>query len=233
MRTMNHNFRIFLGGIIGVVILTVLFFLLPRDGVLITAYVFALFSVAAMCISLWWSTNRSGGEYVTTAAFPVAAYSYASLNIVVSVLVVALKYFDFYALSTGWFCFIHILIAGFFGWKILAMDAGREIIEERGAEVIAKTSNWKKLVMDLTSIASIADAEVKSQVSVVKDAARYADPMTCSELFEIESTIAEKVAKLGSAVKAHSNAEIPAMCQGLLLEIKQRNELCKAYKNHN
>jgi hypothetical protein len=120
-----------------------------------------------------------------------------------------------------------------FGWKILAMDAGREMIEERGAEVIAKTSNWKKLVMDLTSIASIADAEVKSQVTVVKDAARYADPMTSDELFEIESSIADKIAKLGSAVKAHSNAEIPAMCQELLLEIKQRNELCKAYKNHN
>lgn len=231
---MNHNnLRIFLGGIIGVVILTVLFFLLPRDGVLITAYVFALFAVAVMYISLWWAANRSGGEYVTTAAFPVAAYGYVSLNIVVSVLIVALKHFDFYALSTGWFCFIHILIAGFFGWKILAMDAGREIIEERGAEVIAKTSNWKKLVMDLTSIASIADAEVKSQVSVVKDAARYADPMTCSELFEIESTIAEKVAELNAAVKAHRNTEIPAMCQGLLLDIKQRNELCKAYKNHN
>ena len=219
---MNHNFRIFLGGVIGVVILTVLFFLLPRDGVLITAYVFALFAVAVMCISLLWTANRSGGEYVTSAAFPVAAYSYASLNIVVSVLVVALKYFDFYNLSTGWFCFIHILIAGFFGWKILAMDAGREIIEERGAEVIAKTSNWKKLVMDLTSIASIADAEVKSQVSVVKDAARYADPMTCDE-----------VAELNAAVKAHRNTEIPAMCQELLLDIKQRNELCKAYKNHN
>ena len=230
---MNHNFRIFLGGVIGVVILTVLFFLLPRDGVLITAYVFALFAVAVMCISLLWTANRSGGEYVTSAAFPVAAYSYASLNIVVSVLVVALKYFDFYALSTGWFCFIHILIAGLFGWKILAMDAGREIIEERGAEVAVKTSNWKKLVMDLTSIASIADTEVKSQVTAVKDAARYADPMTCDELFDIESTIADKIAKLGSAVKAHSNAEIPTMCQELLLEIKQRNELCKAYKNHN
>ena len=230
---MNHNFRIFLGGVIGVVILTVLFFLLPRDGVLITAYVFALFAVAVMCISLLWTANRSGGEYVTSAAFPVAAYSYASLNIVVSVLVVALKHFDFYALSTGWFFFIHILIAGFFGWKILAMDAGREIIEERGAEVIVKTSNWKKLVMKLTAIAAVADAEIKSHVTAVKDAARYADPMTCSELFDIESTIADKIAKLGSAVKAHSNAEIPTMCQELLLEIKQRNELCKAYKNHN
>ena len=159
MNANKNNLRIFLGGVIGVAILTVLFFLLPGDGVLITAYVFALFAVAVMCISLLWTANRSGGEYVTSAAFPVAAYSYASLNIVVSVLIVALKYFDFYALSTGWFCFIHILIAGFFGWKILAMDAGREIIEERGVEVIAKTSNWKKLVMDLTSIASIADAE--------------------------------------------------------------------------
>ena len=50
---------------------------------------------------------------------------------------------------------------------------------------------------------------------------------------EIESTIAEKVAELNAAVKAHRNTEIPAMCQGLLLDIKQRNELCKVYKNHN
>lgn len=229
----KNNFRILLGGAIGVVILTVLFFLLPRDGVLITAYVFALFAVAVMCISLLWTANRSGGEYVTSAAYPLATYQYVALNIAVSVIIVALKHFEFYTLSVGWFFFIHVLILGVFGWKILAMDAGREIIEERGAEVIAKTSNWKKLVMDLTSIASIADAEVKSQVTVVKDAARYADPMTCSELFEIESTIAEKVAELNAAVKSHRNTEIPAMCQGLLLDIKQRNELCKVYKNHN
>ena len=233
MNANKNNLRIFLGGVIGVAILTVLFFLLPVDGVLITAYVFALFAVAAMCISLWWTANRSGGEHVTTAAFPVAAYGYASLNIVVSVLIVALKHFDFYALSTGWFCFIHVLIAGFFGWKILAMDAGREMIEEQGAEVIVKTSDWKKLVMKLTAIAAVADAEIKSQVAAVKDAVRYADPMTCSELFEIESAITEKVAELDSAVKAHRNAEILTICQGLLLDIKQRNELCKAYKNHN
>lgn len=228
---MNNNLRIFLGGAIGVAILTVLFFLLPRDGVLITAYVFALFAVAVMCISLWWATNRSGGEFVTSAAFPIATYGYVSLNIVVSVLVVALKHFDFYALSTGWFFFIHILIAGIFGWKILAMSAGREMIEERGAEVKARTSNWKNLGLEMTAISAAADAEIKSQVTAVKDAIRYADPMTSDELSDIENTITGKIAELKSAVAAHRNGEIPALCQGLLLDIKQRNELCKAYKN--
>ena len=227
---MNNNLRIFIGTIVAVIVLTVPLFLLPVDGMLITAYIFALAGVFALSGSLLWGSNRMQGEYVTTAAFPLAASEYLFTDLLLSIICILLKVREVYALPAGWFFFLHILLAGFFVWKILAMDAGKEQIEEVGAKVEQKTSNWRRLRQEASALGVMADPEVRKEIAAVQDAFRYADPMSDERLEEIEDRIADLLRELSGKVKNHQNAEIPELCRQLLNEIKIRNEQCKAYK---
>ncbi len=227
---MNNNIRIFLGTLIAVIVLTVPLFLLPCDGVLITAYIFALIGVFALSATLLWGSNRESGEYVTTAAFPLAAAKYLTADILLSIVVVSLKTLDIYTFPAGWFFFLHILLAGLFAWKLLAMDAGKEEIEEVGIKVKTQTSVWKQFILDVSTLPALADPEVHKDIVSVHDALRYSDPMSDKRLENIENIIEEEIKKLFAAVQNRQNSEIPEICRQLQTTIKIRNEKCKSYK---
>ncbi|MBQ7207123.1 MAG: hypothetical protein IJS01_04930 [Lentisphaeria bacterium] len=227
---MNDNHRILLGTVTAVIVLTIPLFLLPRDGLLFTAWGFALAGVFAVAGSLYRGANRTHGEYVTTAAFPLAAAGYLSADLLLSVAVILLREQNKYAMPAGWFLFCHALLAGLFVWKLLAMDSGKEKIEEIGVKVEAATSRWRQFRQDASALAVIADAEIRKDVSAVADALRYGDPVSGEHLEEIENAIGEKLRQLADKVKAHRNADVPALCRDLLTDIKIRNEQSKSHK---
>ena len=227
---MNDSHRIWIGTVTAVIVLTIPLFLLQRDGLLFTAWVFALAGVFAVAGTLYWGVNRTHGEYVTTAAFPLAAAGYLSSDLLLSVAVILLKELDKYTMPAGWFLFCHALLAGLFVWKLLAMDSGKEKIEEIGVKVEASTSRWRQFRQDASALAVIADAEIRKDVSAVADALRYGDPVSTAGLEDIEAAVAEKLRQLADKVKAHRNADVPALCRDLLTDIKIRNEQCKSHK---
>ena len=222
--------RIFLGTAIAVIILTVPLFLLPHDGILLTAYIFALLGVFALSGSLYWGWNRTEGEYVTTAAFPLAAWGYLATNLLFSIIIVLLHTRGTYSLAAGWFCFLHLIFAGFFAWKILAMDAGKDEIEQVEINVKQSISNWKMLHTQIASIAVRADSSVRKEVESVRDAMRYADPVTSPQLQDIELAIQNNVDNLADAVVNHNSEEVNLLVQELRLQIRQRSEMCKMLK---
>lgn len=226
---MNNNLRILIGTVVAVIVLTVPLFLLPVDGMLITAYLFALAGVFALAGTLFWGCNRSSGEYVTTAAFPLAAAGYLFLNLLVSVLFITLKVREVYAFPAGWFFFLHVLLAGLFTWKLLAMDAGKEQIEAGGDRVQQKTSLWRQLRQNASALAA-ADPEVKKEIDAVQDAFRYSDPVSSEQLAEIEGRIKTLLEQLSDRIRNHQNNGIPDLCRQLLTEIKIRNERSKTIK---
>ena len=69
-----------------------------------------------------------------------------------------------WVMPTGWYFFIHALLAGFFIWKMLAMDAGKEMIENTGTAVKIKTSNWKELTLRVSALSASALPEVKKDI---------------------------------------------------------------------
>jgi len=227
---MNNNLRVLIGTVVAVIVLTVPLFLLPVDGMLITAYLFALAGVFALAGTLFWGCNRSSGEYVTTAAFPLAAAGYLSLTLLVSVLFITLKVREVYACPAGWFFFLHILLAGLFTWKLLAMDAGKEQIEAIGPNVQQKTSLWRQLRQNASALAAAADPEVKKEIAAVQDAFRYADPVSSEQLAEIEGRIKTLLEQLSDRIRNHQNTGIPDLCRQLLTEIRIRNERSKTIK---
>lgn len=227
---MKNNIRIFIAAFIAVIILTAPLFLLERSAVLIIAYIFALIGVFTLTASLCWGVNRKNGEYVVTAAFPLAAFNYLIFNLVFSIAVILLAKFTIYALAAGWFFFLHLLFAGFFFWKILAMDAGKEKIEATGQKVREKSSGWKQYCMEVSALVTVADVQIRKDVASVYDALRYSDPMSDERLSETETRISEMIRQLSGMVRSHANNSVPELCRNLINEIKIRNELCKACK---
>ena len=230
MMNLNNTKRIYLGAVVAVVILTSLLFLLPRSGILITAYIFAIAGLAGFTLALHWASCRRQGLYVTTAAVPLLIFNYLVFDLILGTLVVAAYHFNIFRMSVGWFIFAELLLAGIFIWKLLALDAGREMIEAQEVKIREKTSRWKEFEIELSNLHLLADREVKNAIGEVKDAVRFSDPVSDSHLAEIEEKIAAAIVQLGDLVKNHQNSDIPAHCQQLQTNIKIRNTQCRSHK---
>ncbi|MBO7327828.1 MAG: hypothetical protein J6W00_03545 [Lentisphaeria bacterium] len=228
---MNHSIRIYLAAFIVDIILTVLFFLLtPATGVLITAYIAACVAVGAIGQALVWAVKRNTGLFVTTAAIPLLLWSYASLNIVYSAIFLWLYYSGIYKVPVSWFVFGHIVFAGIYCVKLLAVDAGKEVIENIEVNVKESISNWKKLQFQITNIAAQAGTPVKKSVENVCEAVRYADPVSSPDLTAIEAEIAKNIDLLSQTVKSGEDKKTEELVGAILLQIKQRSEICKMLK---
>ena len=223
---MNKNqLRILLGSLIGIVLLTVLLFLLKATALVITAYIFGLLAIGIFAFSLWRFAGAADGLFVTRAAFPLLTFRYFVINLILSIIVVALEYFSVWQMKNGWFIFVHLFLMGIIGWKLLAADAGSDEIERVETEVKAKVAAWKSIGLEVNMLLSSADGERKKQISEIYDAIRYADPMSNENLSEIETEIKANIAELASA-----GGDISPICQAILLKIKKRNEMCKLLK---
>ena len=223
---MNKNqLRILLGSLIGIVLLTVLLFLLKATALVITAYIFGLLAIGIFAFSLWRFAGAADGLFVTRAAFPLLTFRYFVINLILSIIVVALEYFSVWQMKNGWFIFVHLFLMGIIGWKLLAADAGSDKIERVETEVKAKVAAWKSIGLEVNMLLSSADGERKKQISEIYDAIRYADPMSNENLSEIETEIKANIAELASA-----GGDISPICQAILLKIKKRNEMCKLLK---
>ena len=78
---MNNNLRILAGTVVGVILLTIPLFLLSSGGVLTVSWIFSLGALFTLAGTLFWGNRRSGGEYVVTAAFPLAAAKYFTVEL--------------------------------------------------------------------------------------------------------------------------------------------------------
>lgn len=223
---MNKNqLRILAGSLIGIVLLTVLLFLLNATALVITAYIFGLAGIGMFAFSLWRFAGADDGLFVTRAAFPLLTFRYLVINLIWSIIIVTLAHFAVWQMKNGWFIFVHLFLLGITGWKLLAADAGSDEIERVETEVKAKVAAWKSIGLEVNMLLSSADGERKKQISEIYDAIRYADPMSNENLSEIETEIKENIAELASA-----DGDISPICRTILLKIKKRNEMCKLLK---
>ena len=228
---MSHNKRIFLGAVIAVIVITVPVFLItPVSGVLIAAYVAALAAAAAVTTALYLAVNRKTGLFVTTAGLTLVVWRYAIFNILYSGVILDLYCTGAWKISLGWFVFGHILLAALYGWKFLAGDAGREEIEKREIKVRESIANWKHLQLKTSALASRAKEPVKKAVESVRDAVRYADPVTSPQLEEIEMEIERNIDLLSQTIQLGEDEETEHLVNDLLLQIKQRNAMAKSLK---
>ena len=226
----QNNKRLAFAAVIALLVLTAVFLLLTKTPLVIAAYCFGLVGIAEMVVTLLLLTGAAKGNYITRAAFPFVAWEYLLSNLGLSTVPVALGCLGVWSMPVGWFCLLHILLLAFFAWKMLAMDAGQEAIEEVGRDVKARTLDWKMLRADAETLLGEAPEAFKKPVSEVRDAVRYADPMSDPALGEQDAAIAAGLRELAEQVKSGDADAVRKLCDELLRRIKDRNTRAKMLK---
>lgn len=95
---------------------------------------------------------------------------------------------------------------------------------QRNEQKIAKKVLFIKTLENELSMVECNDAELKKKVENLKEEITYSDPMSHSQLADIESSISEKVAELTDNIEDTSKAL--SLCDEIAKLIKKRNTQC-------
>lgn len=113
---------------------------------------------------------------------------------------------------------------------VIACENARDFVEQQEQETIKNTKTMTYFRIDMSSIVDMCrDAELKKSLNKLLDDFRYSDPVSSSELEEIENNIKSEVKILQSLVETNDEtaAEKVQLISKLLAD---RNRRCKAFK---
>jgi hypothetical protein len=225
----NHKKRLFLGFVIALVVLTAVFAVCPKTALVITAYCFSLLAPTALLLGLLKISGGNKNQYITNAAFVVQIYKYAIWNVVICGFFVLLGLL-IWSIPAGIFAVIQIILAAIYGWRILAMGSAQEVIQQVEQNVKVKTFNWQLIRADIERLKSNAPAANQAEISKVAEDIRYADPMSCPEVADLEEAIKANIVQLELKIQAQTTDEISAICMKLQKQVQERNMRLKMFK---
>lgn len=110
------------------------------------------------------------------------------------------------------------------------------LIAKDHAEKMEETENQKvffvrNLMTDVQGYAlSVKDETVKKEMLSLAEDLRYSDPMSHEALSSLEQFIAERIAYIGSCVRAGRETEAWQACVLVRNQLKERNMKCKILK---
>lgn len=106
-----------------------------------------------------------------------------------------------------------------------------ETVIDTQEKIKTNTSFIRELTPDAQSLMSRAqDNETKASCKKVYEAVRYSDPMSSSNLSQIEDEISSKFNELSLAVEKNNTDKVKHLSDELVVLIKERNSKCKQYK---
>jgi len=227
MRLMNKG-SIWLICLIMAAVATMLFLVLETTPLFIAAYTFAIIGIAALGLGTTYLMN-SGKSYPWFAAFPMAVWSYLTIQVLFSAVFVFIENTDKWSFPIRWFVLIHVVLFAFTAIVLIVLNQGKEVIERRGALVAEKVFSLKMLVADLDA-ASERLPSMKDEIKAAADALRYSDPMSCHALAKYDDAIGNSVTSIGVAVAKGDEQNVSLLCAELLRQIKDRNNRVKLMK---
>ena len=223
MNTKGNKNRIILIAVIMAIMVTALFLVVNITPLFITAYAFALISIAAFCFGNLYLIESSR-SYPWFAAFPIRVWQYLITELVMSAVFVIIENLFKWSLPVQWLIFIHIILLGVFSIPLVLMKSGKEIIDARGEVVKQKVTTQRFMQADIESLIR-KFPEHDNDLRKVADALRYSDPMSHSSLAAYEEQIQRKI------ILIDDGENIPEKCDELLRLIADRNSRVKITKN--
>ena len=229
MTNTNHKTHVSLIALIMAGVASLLFLILREVTTLfLVAYGFALMGIAVF----WWSNIHlldNIKSYPWAVALTLKVWQYLVAELVLSAVFVVLEQFSLYSIPIVWFILLHALTMAFFAVPFILLKSGKDVIEQRGAEVKEKTLFLQSLLADLSAVLE-KTPEAAQELKSVMDAVRYSDPMSHASLLPYENDIKDSVVRLDLAAEKKDTEEISSLCVTLLRQIKDRNNRVKLLK---
>lgn len=226
----SYQKRTLVAAVVALMVLTALLILIPKTTIVIAGYLFSILGIVEFFGSVAYLAGSSKKDYLVNTAFPYVTRGYAIAAIVFSFLIAALDCFDIWTMPVGWFIFVQIIFAAVLIVKFLMLGTGKELVETTGDTVAAKYSNWKKLLADVEAVLTKTTPESKNDVSAVRDAVKYADPMSNPALDSLEQEIRSNIAQLARLVEEKKSSEVSTLCVTIQDQIKDRTKRLQRLK---
>ena len=215
----------FFAAIVAFAVLSIALFLLPirKSIVFWSGYVFMVYSLVLMLVSLlkFFRNQSEEGRFLKS---PIVVVSWLYL--------IAQIYLTYKEVTTLFLPYRLALIinlsAGlFFTILMMALSASSKRIEQNDNVVIEKRHYIDLLKFELQAIVS-NDTDLKRKIDNLIDDVTYSDPMSHSDLSDIEDTIIFKIKELSEIASDPDLASIK--CDEISRLLKRRNEQCLILK---
>lgn len=126
---------------------------------------------------------------------------------------------------------IYVILLGVALAGCIAADVSRDIVEDVEEKQVINTAPIREM-RAMAAALSVPDTEnaLVAKVEELKEALRYSDPVSSEELLEIEASLKGKLQSLHTFLSGQDYVKAADITEQFLLELQQRNELCKVYK---
>jgi hypothetical protein len=205
------------------------FLVIPTTPLFVIAYAFAILGIAALCLGSLYLFEKNRDAYPWFAAFPLAIWSYLTLQVTFSVIFIVVENVFEWPFPTTWFFVIHALMLAITAIKLIMLNVGKDGIVARDTEVREKVQDLRLMVLDIDAAIERLPS-MKGEIKAVADALRYSDPIGNPALAEYENAIRNSVALIARAAAKGDGQGVPALCYALQGQIKDRNGRVKAMK---
>ena len=218
--------------VIVLVVYSVAFFVVPfeKTGVVWTTYIFSVLALIAgpyiVCFAFW------NGETIKSKiyGFPILQLGilYTIMQIVFSIIVCIIN--SFLEVPVWIVVVASVLWMGCAGIGLIAADNTRDIIEKQENETAVQTKTAKYFRISIDEIVDLCeDEKVKVQLTKLAEEIRFSDPVSASELEEIEAKIMDELAHLHEVINGDAEEAIDVIKKiaGLVAD---RNRRCKLLK---
>ena len=198
-------------------------------GAFWTGYIFAtLAMIVHLVVTLEALKESNGSSSKLFYNIPIIYLSYTFM--VVSIVVGALCMLN--SNMSVWIgVTVSVLLTVFYAGAILKTKIATEAIEAVDAKVEAQKSFIRDITSQASGLKSYARSEPsKEMCKKVYEALRFSDPMSRSDLNDIEAQIKATLAEFTSAVKNNDEATVSDLGNTVIELIEQRNDMCKQEK---
>ena len=226
----TYQKKIIAAVVVGIAIISAVYIPIQKDVTVHTAYGTLILAVLVSGASLWQLMKNAARDYITSLAFPFALKAYLVATLGMAVLFVLLDLTNVWTIPLIWYLSLQVIVIGLTAWKLLALGAAQDAILQVGAQAGGNVSKWKLIQADVDTVLQSSPADMKKDITALRDAIRYADPMSKPEVKAQEEEIAAGIDKLKAIVAAHKAEEASALCKTLQNAISDRANRLKILK---
>lgn len=191
-------------------------------------YVFVMvaFIGQAICSYIFFEDSDNPNKVFLNLPIITISYSALTVSTIAGILCMIIPFIPvWFSAIVCMFIFVIYMAA------IAKAKTSGEIVSEIDNKVKEKTLFIKSLTIDLETLEMKAkNADIKKEVSKIKDVCRYSDPMSSSALNGVESQITMRFSALETAVENNDCFTVKNICEEMNVLLADRNKKCKLLK---
>ena len=196
------------------------------------AYIFGMVAIILQIGIIILVANGAETLRKKVYAFPIFRMGIIYLAVQLGVSLVFTMLANFIENFPGWIIYVvSVIVLGVFVILVLLTDTAKDEIIKLEEEEERQTIQIKTFRINIDSLMRrVDDKDLLKVLEKLSDTAKYSDPVSCEELYDIENEITDKIGQLGELIKSNDVEQAKALAEETIDLFDDRNAQCKAFK---